>query len=132
VGGAPLSEPLRDRFAAKFGVEPLEGYGCPECAPIISLNIPDYGAGSHRQTGRRAGTAGHPLLGISVRVVDPATGREVSQGTEGFLLVRGPNVMKGYVDAAESVTEMLGDGWFRTGERASIDTDGFLTIARLA
>jgi len=132
VGAAPLSEPLQDRFAAKFGVEPLEGYGCPECAPIISLNIPDYGAGSHRQRGRRAGTAGHPLPGISVRIVDPASGREVSQGTEGFLLVRGPNVMKGYVDASESATETLSDGWFRTGERASIDTDGFLKIARLA
>lgn len=131
VGGAPLSEPLRDRFAAKFGVEPLEGYGCPECAPIITLNIPDYGSGSRRQTGRRAGTAGHPLPGISIRIVDPATGREVSQGTEGFLLVRGPNVMKGYVDSAESPTGMLSDGWFRTGERASIDNDGFLKIARL-
>ena len=130
VGGPPLSESLRDRFAAKFGVEPLEGYGRPECAPIISLNIPDYGAGARRQAGRRAGTAGHPLPGISVRVVNPADGREVPQGKEGELLVRGPNVMKGYVDAAESAPEMSG-GWFRTGERASIDADGFLKIARL-
>ena len=129
VGGAPVGEKLRERFAAKFGIEPLDGYGCPECAPIISLNIPDYGVGAHRQPGRRSGTAGHPLPGISVRIIDSATGVEVPQGTEGMLLVRGPNVMKGYVDVASSTD--LTDGWYRTGERASVDSDGFLRIARL-
>jgi acyl-[acyl-carrier-protein]-phospholipid O-acyltransferase/long-chain-fatty-acid--[acyl-carrier-protein] ligase len=132
VGGAPLSEHLRERFFTKFGVEPLEGYGCPECAPIISLNIPDYGAGAHKQPGRRIGTAGHPLPGISIRIVDPATGQTVPQGTEGVLLVRGPNLMKGYVDSAEASREALVDGWYHTGERASVDADGFLRIARLA
>jgi acyl-[acyl-carrier-protein]-phospholipid O-acyltransferase/long-chain-fatty-acid--[acyl-carrier-protein] ligase len=51
VGGAQLDQRVSERFSAKFGIEPLEGYGCPECAPIISLNIPDYGAGAHHQPG---------------------------------------------------------------------------------
>jgi acyl-[acyl-carrier-protein]-phospholipid O-acyltransferase/long-chain-fatty-acid--[acyl-carrier-protein] ligase len=132
VGGETLDDDLRERFAAKFGVEPLEGYGCPECAPIISLNVPDYDGGAHRQPGRRIGTAGHPLPGISVRIIDPLTNKNVPIGVEGVLLVRGPNVMVGYVDGAAPAKSPIIDGWFRTDERASLDADGFLRIARTA
>jgi acyl-[acyl-carrier-protein]-phospholipid O-acyltransferase/long-chain-fatty-acid--[acyl-carrier-protein] ligase len=130
VGGAQLDQRVSERFSAKFGIEPLEGYGCPECAPIISLNIPDYGAGAQHQPGHRPGTAGHPLPGISIQITDPATGEEVAPGTEGILLVRGPNVMKGYLDGLSSSSTGLVGGWYRTGERASVDRDGFLRIAR--
>ena len=80
--------------------------------------------------GCRPGTAGHPLPGISIQITDPATGEEVAPGTEGILLVRGPNVMKGYLDGLSSSSTGLVGGWYRTGARASVDRDGFLKIAR--
>src|SRR5216683_1357103 len=130
VGGDDLEDGVRERFAGKFGVEPLEGYGCPECAPIVSLNIPDYARGAHRQPGMRRGTEGHPLPGISVRIVDPKTNARLPQGAEGMLLIRGPNVMSGYVNGPELTGKVLVDGWYVTGDTASVDADGFLKIKR--
>jgi len=69
------------------------------------------------------------VIAAGLACVDEVLEAERSEGTEGILLVRGPNVMKGYLDAASS-TDLL-DGWYRTGERASVDSDGFLRIARL-
>jgi acyl-[acyl-carrier-protein]-phospholipid O-acyltransferase/long-chain-fatty-acid--[acyl-carrier-protein] ligase len=126
VGGEDLPDQQRAAFVAKFGIEPLEGYGRPECAPIVSLNLPDVAHGKERQLGSRAGTTGHPLPGISVRVVDPATGMAVAPGTDGILWVRGPNVMKGYVDRLPG--DGFRDGWYVTGDQARLDEDGFLTV----
>ncbi len=125
VGGGDLPEELGKAFAAKFGVEPLEGYGRPECAPIVSLNVPDVAHGRERQTGSRPGTTGHPLPGVSVRIVDPQTGKALPPGADGILWVRGPNVMKGY---ANGDREVFRDGWYVTGDQARIDEDGFLTV----
>jgi acyl-[acyl-carrier-protein]-phospholipid O-acyltransferase/long-chain-fatty-acid--[acyl-carrier-protein] ligase len=130
VGGGELADDLRERFVKKFGIEPLDGCGCPECAPIISLNVPDYGMGRDRQPGTRRGTAGHPVPGVSVRIVDASTGAPVAQGVEGMLLVSGPNLMKGYVEGPELTRQVMSDGWYITGDRARVDGDGFLTIAR--
>ena len=125
VGGEDLPDELGKAFAAKFGIEPLEGYGRPECAPIVSLNVPDVAHGRERQTGSRPGTTGHPLPGVSVRIVDPQTGKALPPGTDGILWVRGPNVMKGYADGDGDV---LRDGWYVTGDQARMDEDGFLTV----
>jgi acyl-[acyl-carrier-protein]-phospholipid O-acyltransferase/long-chain-fatty-acid--[acyl-carrier-protein] ligase len=67
-----------------------------------------------------------------VRIVDPSTGAPVAQGVEGMLLVSGPNLMKGYVEGPELTLEVMKDGWYVTGDRAHVDGDGFLTIARRA
>lgn len=128
VGGGELDDELRARFLDKFGIEPLQGYGCPECAPIIALNIPDYTGPSEPQPGVRLGTAGQPVPGVSIRIVDPSTGAPVARGAEGMLLVSGPNVMKGYVEGADLTNQVMHDGWYNTGDRARVDGDGFLTI----
>jgi acyl-[acyl-carrier-protein]-phospholipid O-acyltransferase / long-chain-fatty-acid--[acyl-carrier-protein] ligase len=128
VGGAPLADDLRQHFEDKFAIEPLEGYGCPECAPIISLNVPDYVKGEHHQVGMRRGTAGQPMPGISVKIVDPGNLQQLPTGGEGLLLVRGPNVMQGYVNGPELTHRVMIDGWYNTGDLASLDVDGFLTI----
>jgi len=130
VGGGELKDELRTRFLEKFGIEPLQGYGYPECAPLISLNVPDYDKGIIHQPGTRRGTVGHPVPGVSVRIVDPSTDEIVAPGVEGMLLVSGPNVMKGYVEGPEVTSRVLKDGWYVTGDRARVDSDGFLTIAR--
>ena len=128
VGGGEIDDDLRARFTQKFGVEPLQGYGFPECAPLISLNVPDFKDPDNFQPGTRRGTVGHPVPGVSVRVVDPASGAILEPGVEGMLLVSGPNLMKGYLEGPELTSQVIRDGWFHTGDRASIDSDGFLTI----
>ena len=65
-----------------------------------------------------------------MRIVDPSTGAPVAQGVEGMLLVSGPNLMKGYVEGPELTSKVMNDGWYITGDRAHVDGDGFLTIAR--
>lgn len=130
VGGGELEDEVRARFIDKFGIEPLQGYGCPECAPLISLNVPDYDKDGLRQPGMRRGSVGHPVPGVSVRIVDPSSGAPVARGVEGMLLVSGPNLMKGYIEGPELTRQVMKDGWYVTGDRARVDGDGFLTIAR--
>jgi acyl-[acyl-carrier-protein]-phospholipid O-acyltransferase/long-chain-fatty-acid--[acyl-carrier-protein] ligase len=130
VGGGELEDEVRARFIDKFGIEPLQGYGCPECAPLISLNIPDFDKDGMLQPGTRRGSVGHPVPGVSVRIVDPSTGALVAQDVEGMLLVSGPNLMKGYAEEPELTRQVMNDGWYVTGDHARVDADGFLTIAR--
>jgi acyl-[acyl-carrier-protein]-phospholipid O-acyltransferase/long-chain-fatty-acid--[acyl-carrier-protein] ligase len=128
VGGEELRDDVAAAFRERFAIEPLEGYGKPECAPIVSLNVPDAGRGRESQRGRGLGTTGHPLPGISVRVVDPATGDALPPGREGVLWVRGAIVMQGYANRPTETRDVLRDGWYVTGDRASVDDDGFLTV----
>jgi len=130
VAGGRLVDEIGRRFEEKFGVEPLEGFGCAECAPLISLNVPTVVRDPHGQTGHRAGTSGRPLPGMAIRIVD-TDGAELEPGNEGLLLVRGPNVMRGYLDDPELTSRVLRDGWYHTGYRAREDADGFLTILDL-
>lgn len=128
VGGGELSEQVRDDFTARFGVAPFEGYGCPECAPVVSLNVPDFRREKSVQLGSRLGSTGQPLPGISVRIVDPETRHDLPPDTDGLLLVKGPNVMRGYLSDEEQTRRVLVDGWYVTGDRARLDADGFLTV----
>ncbi len=128
VGAEKLPERLALAFEDRFGIRPLEGYGATECAPAVAVNTRDFRAPGFRQVGAKRGTIGHPLPGISVRIVDPDTGEPVPPGTQGLLLVRGPNVMQGYLGRPEKTAEVLQGGWYSTGDIASQDEDGFLTI----
>jgi acyl-[acyl-carrier-protein]-phospholipid O-acyltransferase / long-chain-fatty-acid--[acyl-carrier-protein] ligase len=128
VGAEKLSERLALRFEERFGIRPLEGYGATECSPVVAVNTKDFRAPGFRQLGAKRSSIGHPLPGISVRIVDPGTGQPVSQGTAGLLLVRGPNVMQGYLGKPEATREVLSEGWYSTGDVAVEDEDGFLRI----
>src|SRR5690606_13242873 len=97
TGAEKLSQKLADAFEESFGLRPLEGYGATECAPVIAVSVPDYRAPGFFQSGARRGHVGHPLPGIHARVVDPDTFEELPAGQAGMLLVRGPNVMSGYL-----------------------------------
>lgn len=121
VGAEKLPEHLAVSFEDTFGIQPMEGYGCTECAPVVAAN-----AGSPR--GNKRGTVGRPLPGVSVRIVDPETRQPLPVGQPGLLLVRGPNVMKGYLGQSDKTAEVLRDGWYTTGDVAALDKDGFLTL----
>ncbi|MBI2677885.1 MAG: MFS transporter [Candidatus Koribacter versatilis] len=128
VGAEKLPQRLADAFEDTFGIRPLEGYGCTECSPVVAVNTRDYRAPGFRQVGAKRGGIGHPLPGMSVRVLDVGSGEPQPIGTPGMLLVRGPNVMQGYLGRAEKTAEVLRDGWYTTGDIAALDEDGFLTI----
>jgi acyl-[acyl-carrier-protein]-phospholipid O-acyltransferase / long-chain-fatty-acid--[acyl-carrier-protein] ligase len=128
VGAEKLPQRVALAFEDTFGLRPLEGYGCTECSPVVAVNGPDYRAPGFRQAGSRRGTIGQPLPGVSVRVVDPDTGQPLDINQPGMLLVKGPNVMKGYLGRPEQTAEVLNDGWYTTGDIASQEDDGFLTI----
>ena len=88
-------------FEEKFGLRPVEGYGCTECSPVVTCNTRDFRAAGLSPGGQHAaGSIGHPMPGVSVRLVDPETGAPMPLGQAGLLLVRGPNVMRGYLESA--------------------------------
>ena len=123
VGAERLREPIALAFKEKFGVDLIEGYGCTEMAPVVSVNVPDPAG-----TGARAGTVGRPLPGISAKVIDPDSGEGPLIGKEGLLLVTGPNQMRGYLGESELTRGVLRDGWYVTGDIATVDEDGFIRI----
>src|SRR5204863_1896860 len=128
TGAEKLPERLAQAFEDKFGIRVLEGYGATECSPAVTVNTHDFRAAGFRQVGAKRGKIGHPLPGISVRIVDPETHRDLPLGQPGLMLVRGPNVMKGYLGRPEKTAEVLRDGWYVTGDIATLDEDGFLAI----
>jgi len=128
AGAEKLPQRLALAFEEKFGIRPLEGYGCTECAPAVAVNTRDYRAPGFRQVGAKRGTIGHPLPGVSVRILHPDTLEPQPPGQAGLLLVRGPNVMQGYLGRPEKTAEVLREGWYTTGDIAAQDEDGFLVI----
>jgi 1-acyl-sn-glycerol-3-phosphate acyltransferase len=128
VGAEKLPDRVANAFEEQFGVRPFEAYGCTECAPAVTVNTRDFRAAGFRQVGAKRGKIGHPLPGVSVRIVDPDSLQPRPVGQAGLLLVRGPNVMQGYLGRAEKTAEVLRDGWYTTGDIATMDEDGFLEI----
>jgi acyl-[acyl-carrier-protein]-phospholipid O-acyltransferase / long-chain-fatty-acid--[acyl-carrier-protein] ligase len=128
VGAEKLPERVAIAFEDQFGIRPLEGYGCTECSPVVTVNGKDYRAPGFRQVAAKRGKIGHPLPGVSLKVVDIESGQPVAAGNSGMLLVKGPNVMRGYLGKPGKTAEVLHDGWYTTGDVGMIDVDGFVTI----
>jgi long-chain acyl-CoA synthetase len=118
-GGASLPVEVLRGFEEKFGVPVLEGYGLSETSPVASFNQPD--------TVRKPGTIGTPVRGCEMDLRDHA-GDPVTSGV-GEIVVRGENVMKGYWrNELATAATFTADGWFRTGDLATRDDDGYYTI----
>ncbi len=128
AGAEKLPERIAVAFEDHFGIRPLEGYGCTECSPVVTVNTIDFRAASFRQVGAKRGSIGHPLPGITVKIIDSETHEPLGVDTPGLLLVRGPNVMQGYLNRPEKTAEVLRDGWYNTGDIATVDEDGFLRV----
>jgi len=132
VGAEKLTEELARAFENKFGILPMEGYGATELSPIVSVNLPSQKE-TRRQITHKLGKIGLPLPGVAVKVINPDTKEVLPAEQEGLLLVKGQNVMVGYLNQPEKTREAIKDGWYITGDIASMDADGFLKITdRLA
>jgi len=128
AGAEKLPDRISQAFEDHFGIRPHEGYGCTECSPAVTVNTIDFRAASFRQVGAKRGSIGHPLPGMTVKIVDPDTMQPVGVDQPGLLLVRGPNIMQGYLNKPEKTADVLRDGWYNTGDIARLDEDGFLKI----
>ncbi|MCR9198028.1 MAG: acyl-[ACP]--phospholipid O-acyltransferase [Planctomycetaceae bacterium] len=130
VGAEKLPDELRDAFREKYGIEPSEGYGTTELSPIAAVNIPPARLGLEdcQQPSSRHGSVGRVIPGSAAAVFDLDTGERLPSGQEGMLKIKGPNVMKGYLNLPEQTAELMDDGWYRTGDLAVIDEDGFIRI----
>jgi long-chain acyl-CoA synthetase len=115
AGGSPLDPTLKASVEALFDLSLNNGYGMTESSPTIC----------HTRLDERRGdsSVGPPIPGIKIRIVDTG-GRDVPQGESGELWVSGPNVMQGYFRNAEASSEVLQDGWLKSGDLASVDADG--------
>jgi acyl-[acyl-carrier-protein]-phospholipid O-acyltransferase/long-chain-fatty-acid--[acyl-carrier-protein] ligase len=123
VGAEKLRASIAKQFEEAFGVELLEGYGCTEMSPVVAVNVPNFEAGRDTQVGNKAGTVGHPLPGVAAKIVDVETGAALGPNQEGLLMVKGANRMLGYVGK-----EAPEEDWYRTGDLAVVDDEGFLRI----
>jgi acyl-CoA synthetase (AMP-forming)/AMP-acid ligase II len=121
-GAAPMDASLERACSERLGCEVIQGWGLTETSPVVTTNYNTPG-------GPRPGSVGVPLPNTEMRVVDPATGADVSRGETGELLVRGPQVMKGYLNAPEATAAMLDpDGWLHTGDLGMVDEQGYVFI----
>ncbi len=128
VGAEKLPQALAEEFQAKFGILPTEGYGCTELSPLAAANVPDHRAQGIEQIGTKLGTVGRAVPNVCARIVDPDTLAELGNNKQGLLLIKGPNVMQGYLNQAEKTAESILDGWYNTGDIAEIDDDGFIKL----
>jgi long-chain acyl-CoA synthetase len=117
-GGAALPLEVLNRFAGRFGVNIVEGYGLSETSPVASFNRPD------RAT--RPGSIGVPVWGVEMKLIEDDW-KDAGEGP-GEIAIRGHCVMKGYYERPEATAEVLRDGWFRTGDIARRDEDGYYYI----
>jgi len=127
-GAEKLPQDLADQFEQQFGVRPVEGYGTTELSPLVSVNIPPARSVGNFQHDSKEGSVGRPIPGVTAKVTDLDTGRELSAGQPGMLWIAGPNVMKGYLHQPEKTAEVIRDGWYQTGDVAVIDEEGFIHI----
>lgn len=122
AGGATMPFEFFDAFKARFGHTLLEGYGLTETSPVVSFNM--------SVEANRPGSVGLPLWGCAVQVVDEA-GRTLPPGEVGEVLVRGHNVMKGYLNQSEATAAAIKNGWLHTGDWGCLDADGYLYLKGL-
>ncbi len=120
-GSAPLPNDVLERFERLTGSKIVEGFGLTETSPVTHTN-PLKGT-------RKIGSIGVPVPGTDAKVVDLADGlTEVPTGTAGELIIKGPQVMKGYWNKPDATRDMIRDGWLYTGDIAIVDPDGYFFI----
>jgi acyl-[acyl-carrier-protein]-phospholipid O-acyltransferase/long-chain-fatty-acid--[acyl-carrier-protein] ligase len=128
TGAEKLKQRIADSFEKRFDIRPMEGYGTTELAPVAAVSLPDVEIDGGRHIGDKEGSIGHPVPSVAMKIVDPDTGELVPSGEQGMLMVKGPNVMAGYLNNPEKTAEVLRDGWYETGDIAKVDNDGFIFI----
>lgn len=119
-GGSAMPVELTRQVAARLGVTVLEGYGLSETSPVATFSPPGQPP--------RVGSIGVPVWGVEVKLIDEDWNRVTTPGEVGEIAIKGPNVMKGYLNRPEATAAVIRGGWFRTGDLARQDADGYFYI----
>jgi acyl-[acyl-carrier-protein]-phospholipid O-acyltransferase/long-chain-fatty-acid--[acyl-carrier-protein] ligase len=130
-GAEKMPMDLYQGVLEKFQLEIMEGYGMTEASPATNVNQPDplvVTDTAEPQPGKRLGTVGRMMVGMTARVLDPETKQPVPAGQTGMIAVRGANIFSGYLGDEEKTRSVFHDGWYLTGDLGRFDDDGFLTI----
>ncbi|MBI5769969.1 MAG: AMP-binding protein [Verrucomicrobia bacterium] len=131
TGAEKLPDDLHRSFLAAFHIEILQGYGLTETSPATNINQPDppiVTSTGEPQAGKRLGSVGRMMPGMTARIVDPESGRDLPFHETGIVLFRGANVFEGYLNDPKKTAAAFRDGWFVTGDLGRFDADGFLFI----
>jgi acyl-[acyl-carrier-protein]-phospholipid O-acyltransferase/long-chain-fatty-acid--[acyl-carrier-protein] ligase len=131
TGAEKLPQDLADAFYEKFKIRILQGYGLTETSPVAAVNLPDPKAhrkGDSVQPSSREGSVGKLAPGMAARITCPESGERRTLHDTGMLWLKGVNIFEGYLNDPVRSSEVLDDGWFRTGDLGRIDEDGFLFI----
>ncbi|WP_137166497.1 long-chain-fatty-acid--CoA ligase FadD [Salinimonas lutimaris] len=118
-GGMAVQRPVAEKWEKITGTVLLEGYGLTECSPVVAVTPP--------QIGEYKGTIGFPVPSTEIKLLDD-DGNEVAEGEPGEMWVKGPQVMRGYLNRPEASDEILKDGWLATGDIAKADEQGYFYI----
>jgi acyl-[acyl-carrier-protein]-phospholipid O-acyltransferase/long-chain-fatty-acid--[acyl-carrier-protein] ligase len=130
-GAEKMPLELYDAFMERFHIEILQGYGLTETTPVTNVNQPDppiTTTTAEHQSGKRLGSVGRMLPGITARIMDPDTKDDLPLTETGMLLLRGANIFGGYLKDEAKTAAVFHDGWLVTGDLARFDEAGFLHI----
>jgi len=131
TGAEKLPNELAITFKERFGKEVLQGYGLTETSPVAAVNLPEPKAsrpGDAVQPSNRAGSVGKLAPGMAAEIRHPETDAKLTLHDTGMLWLRGPNVFECYLDDPKRTADVLVDRWFKTGDLARFDEDGFCII----
>lgn len=132
TGAEKLPSSVADAFEKKFGKRPLEGYGLTETSPASNVNLPPPQVAEDDETPilpqQRQGTVGNFLPGIAVKITNAATEEPTTLDKSGVIWMKGSNIFGGYLNRDDLTTDVIEDGWFKTGDVGRMDDDGFLII----
>ncbi len=128
VGAEKMPIALAEEFEKRFGVRPVEGYGTTELSPLVSVNIPPTRVGDRKNSGLKEGTVGQTVTNVHARVVGFDSDEPMPVGEPGLLEISGRNVMQGYLKRPDLTADVMHGQWYRTGDVATIDDEGFITI----
>lgn len=128
-GAEKMPMPLAREFHERFGVLPIEGYGCTELAPVSNINLPDMLLDNGRTLLRnQQGSVGRMVTGCTCSILDPDTGAPMPDDMPGMIHIAGANVMRGYHGQPSKTADVIRDGYYRTGDVGYVDDRGHLVI----
>lgn len=130
TGAEKLPKEVAAAFKERFGKDVMQGYGLTETSPVVSACLPEPPSrpGDSVQPSSREGSVGKLAPGLAAEIREPDTGAVLSLHATGMLWLRGPNIFEGYLNDPKRTADVIQDGWFKTGDLARFDEDGFLFI----